>query len=36
VKDTLKWFAILPADYQLKTGLKPVIEKKIIEEWKKS
>jgi 2'-hydroxyisoflavone reductase len=36
VKDTLKWFSSLPADYQLKTGIKPDIEKKIIEEWKKS
>jgi 2'-hydroxyisoflavone reductase len=34
VKNTLEWFGTLPENYEMKTGLKPEIEKKIIEKWK--
>ncbi len=34
VKHTLEWFGTLPENYEMKTGLKPEIEKKIIEKWK--
>ncbi|MCD4819922.1 MAG: hypothetical protein K8S23_14660 [Candidatus Cloacimonetes bacterium] len=34
INDTLLWFNNLPKDYELKTGLKPEIEKLIIQNWR--
>jgi 2'-hydroxyisoflavone reductase len=33
IEDTLKWHATRPPDYELKVGLKPDIEKRLLDKW---